>query len=144
LRFSHRFDDSTLILWDRAYADSWGLLAGTSDARWVLELSRRVSVWPHFRFHTQSQVSFWRRAYVGSIASGQVVIPEYRTGDRELGPLWSATLGPGLRFDLGSDDPDTASVELGVEGTYTDFRDTLYIDHRWAGLAVAGFSARFR
>ena len=142
-RLAHRFDESTLVLSDRAYLDSWGLLASTTDLRWTFELSRRWSLWPHLRFHDQSAVSFWRRAYVGSVSSGRVVVPEFRSGDRELGPLWSATLGPGIRWDIGGADPKGVSLGLEIEGTYTSFRDTLYLDHRWAGFAVAGFSARF-
>ncbi len=142
-RLAHRFQSSTLALWDRAYLDSWGLLASTTSVRWVLDLSRRWSLSQEARFHVQSGVSFWKRAYVGSFADGRAVVPEFRSGDRELGPLWSASLGPGLRFDMGGDDPQSMSVSLEIQGIYTDFRDTLYIDHRWAGFGVAGFSARF-
>lgn len=142
-RLAHRFARSTLTLWDRAYLDSWGLLATTTDVKWVFELSRRWSVWPHLRFHDQSAATFWRRAYVGRIGAGSVVVPEHRSGDRELSPFWTATAGPGLRFDLGSPTPRSLSATLEFDGAYTQFRDALYIDHRWSGLAVAGFSARF-
>jgi hypothetical protein len=117
-------------------------LATTTDLRWELGLSRRWSVWPHLRLHAQSAVSFWRRAYAGSVESGSVVVPELRSGDRELSPLWSGTFGPGLGFAVGGSEPDRLAVSLEIEGTYTSFRDALYIDHRWAGFAVAGFSAR--
>lgn len=143
LRLAHRFAHSTLTLWDRAYADDWGLVASSTDASWVFELSRRWSLWPHLRFHAQTGASFWRRAYVGSVGAGQVVVPEFRSGDRELSPLWTATAGPGLRFDMGGADPRSLSATLEIEGAYTDFRDAVYIDHRWSGFAVAGFSARF-
>jgi hypothetical protein len=142
-RLAHRFERSTLTLWDRVYLDSWGLLASTTDASWVVELSRRWSIWPHLRFHDQAAATFWKRAYVGSVGAGQVVVPEHRSGDRELGPYWTLTAGPGLRFDMGSSDPRSVSATLEIEGSYTEFRDALYIDHRWAGFAVAGFSVRF-
>jgi len=142
-RLAHRFERSTLVLWDRAYLDSWGLLGTTTDLRWVFELSRRWSLWPHARFHDQSGVSFWRRAYVGSVSAGTVVVPEHRSGDRELSPLWTLTAGPGVAFDLGSPDPRGASLSLEIEGSYTSFRDALYLEHRWAGFAVAGFTLRF-
>ena len=144
LRLAHRFRRSTLLLWERGYLDSWGLLASTTDARWVVELHRRWSLWPKLRLHTQSGVSFWRRAYVGSVGAGQVVVPEYRSGDRELGPLWSAALGAGVGWDMGGRDPRSMSLSLEAQGIYTDFRDALYIDHRWAGFAVASFALRFR
>jgi hypothetical protein len=34
-------------------------------------------------------------------------------------------------------------VSLELEGAYTDFPNTLYIDQRWATFAVAGFGLRF-
>jgi len=142
-RLAHRFEQSTLVLWDRAYLDSWGLRSSSSDLRWTFELSRRWSLWPHLRFHVQSGVSFWERAYVGSVNTGSVSVPEFRSGDRELGPLWSATAGPGVRFDVGGADPRSLSMTLEIEGSYTNFEDALYIDHRWSGFGVAGFSVRF-
>ncbi len=143
MRLAHRFEHSTLVLWDRVYADDWGLLASTSDLRWVRELDRRWSVWPRARFHTQSGASFWQRAYVGSIGDGNVTVPRYRSGDRELGPLWSASLGAGVGLGLGRREPLSAQITLEIQAIYTDFLNTLYIDDRWAGFGVAGFTTSF-
>ena len=143
LRLAHRFRASTLTLLDRVYTDSWGQLANTTDLKWTFELSRRWSVWPHLRYHEQTGVSFWRRAYVGQVTAGQVIAPEYRSGDRELSPLRTLTAGPGVAFDFGSPEPRALSATLEIEGASTRFRDALYIDHRWAGFAVASFTARF-
>lgn len=141
-RLAHRFSSSTLALWDRLYFDSWGLLASTTDATWAFDLGRRWSLWPHVRLHEQSGTSFWRRAYVGSVGAGSVVVPEHRSGDRELSPLRTFTGGGGLAFFMGRSEPRAVAVSLEIDGSYTDFRDALYLDHRWAGFAVAGFSAR--
>jgi hypothetical protein len=143
VRLAHRFERSTLVLWDRGYVDDWGLLASTTELRWVRELSRRWSVWPRARFHTQSGVSFWRRAYVGEVTDGQIVLPRYRTGDRELGPIWSAALGTGVAWAISPRVPAATRITLEVQAIYTDFLDTLYIDHRWAGFGVASFSTSF-
>ncbi len=143
-RLAHRFQRSTLVLWDRAYLDSWGLLANTTDLRWVFELGPRWSLWPRLRFHEQGAVSFWRRAYVGSVDDGRVVVPRYRSGDRELGGLWTGTLGLGVGWDVAKGLGRSARVSLQVDGAYTDFRDTLYIDDRWSTFVVAGFSTRFQ
>ena len=70
-------------------------------------------------------------------------MPRYRTGDRELGPLWSATLGPGARWNLSSTARDLSLV-LELEGSYTRYTDALYVDHRWAGFGAAELEARFR
>lgn len=141
---AHRFHSSTLKLFDRLYADSWGLRASTTDLTWTFELGRRFSLWPHARFHSQGGVSFWERAYVGQIASGTLRVPRYRSGDRELSPLWTATLGPGARWDLGGSDPRAFSAILEVDGSYTRYADALYVAHRYAGFAVAGVEATFQ
>lgn len=139
VRLAHRFRSSTLQLWDRIYMDGWGMLANTTDARWIFDLSPDWEFWPAVRLHNQSAVTFWRRAYVGSIQDGRVDVPSFRTGDRELGRLWTATAGAGAAFALARD----MRVSLELEGAYTDFPNTLYIDQRWATFAVAGFGLRF-
>jgi hypothetical protein len=141
-RLAHRFKHSTLLVFDRLYFDDWGLLASTTDARYVFELGSRWSFWPYARAHVQSGVSFWRRAYVGSIDGREV--PTFRTGDRELGPLWSATLGPGARWNFGSAEAGDFSALLELEGTYTRFSDALYTQQRWAGFASAQVEMSFR
>jgi hypothetical protein len=143
-RLAHRFAGSTLVLFDRAYVDGWGLWATTFDVRYVLELGRRFSVWPHGRAHVQSGTWFWRRAYVGEISSGSAVVPMFRSGDRELGPLFSGTLGPGARFDFGFYDPRDLSAILEFEGTYTRYADALYVEERWAGFGSLRIEMRLQ
>jgi hypothetical protein len=134
-RIAHRGQSSTLIASERLYADSWGLVAATSDLRYVVDLSRRFFVWPKLRWHTQQGVDFWELAYQGEIADGSLSLPRWRTGDRELGPLWSGTLGAGGRWNLGGADPRAVSLVLELDAIYTDYLDALYIDRRWAGFA---------
>lgn len=141
-RLAHRFRDSTLVLWDRLYADSWAQYAATLDARWVLSPSRRFEAWPRVRLHAQTGVDFWRRAYRAQVTSGSVIAPTLRTGDRELSPLWTASLGPGVRWLIGKNDPRSMAFALELEGSYTDFRDALYIDHRTAVFGIASFQMR--
>jgi hypothetical protein len=129
-RLAHRFDTSTIRLEERVYWDTWALVASSTDARWIFDLSRRVSIWPHARFHVQDGVSFWQKAYVSGPAPGWN-LPEYRTGDRELGPLWTTTGGGGLRFYLGKNaDPRTVSLSFTADGMYTSFLDDIYLTQR--------------
>ena len=94
------------------YDDSWGLIASSSDARWIFDLGRRFALWPHARFHVQNSVSFWQRAYVSGPAPGWN-LPEYRTGDRELGPLWTTEGGFGIKWYLGSAaEPEQWALQL--------------------------------
>jgi hypothetical protein len=143
-RLAHRFAGSTLSLFDRAYVDGWGLWATTLDVRYVLELGRRLSVWPHARAHVQSGTWFWRRAYVGEISDGGALVPRFRSGDRELGPLFSGTLGPGLRLDFGFYEPRDLSAILEFEGTYTRYADALYVEERWAGFGSLSIEMRLQ
>lgn len=80
----------------RLYADTWGLQATTTDARWSFEVTERVTLCPHVRAHFQNGVSFWARTYVAANAGD---LPALRTGDRELSPLSSGGLGAAGRVD---------------------------------------------
>jgi hypothetical protein len=129
-RLAHRFDASTVRLEQRFYDDSWGLFGSTTDLRWIFDVGRRLSLWPHARFHGQNSVSFWQRAYVSGAAPGWN-LPEFRTGDRELGPLWTATGGAGAKVYLGSHaEPRTWALGLQVDTMYTSFLDDLYLTSR--------------
>jgi Protein of unknown function (DUF3570) len=129
-RYAHRYDESTLRLEERLYDDSWGLFASTTDAKWIVDLGRRFAVWPHLRFHDQGEVSFWQRAYISGPAPGWD-LPEYRTGDRELGPLWSFTAGGGVKVYIGSEkDPHAWGIALHGDVMYTSFLDDLYLLNR--------------
>jgi hypothetical protein len=135
-RLAHRFDESTLRLEERLYDDSWDLRASSTDARWIFDLGRRLVIWPHARFHIQSPVTFWQRAYVSRGAPGWD-LPEFRTGDRELGPLWTATGGGGIKWFVGSDaDPRSWAIAIHGDAMYTSFLDDLYLTNRTAVLGA--------
>jgi hypothetical protein len=138
-RYAHRFDGSTVRLEERVYDDDWGLVASTSDARWIVDLGQRFELWPHIRFHGQSAVTFWKRAYVSGSLSGWD-LPEYRTGDRELGPLVTLGAGLGARAYLGSKGrPEQFALQLAWDGMYTSFLDDLYVTDRTAMLGALTF-----
>jgi hypothetical protein len=143
-RLAHRSASSTLLLDERLYGDSWALLASTLDLRWVVDASRRWFIWPHVRTNLQSGVSFWRRAYVAELGDASLALPSYRTGNRELSPLWSQTFGGGARYDLGGLDPEAWALTVELEGTYTSYRDALYIRERWAAFGALELDMRFR
>lgn len=92
---------TTLRLDERLYTDSWGLWASRSDARVMVDVGRRWLLWPHLRFHTQSSIDMWQRAYEAVAQDdGTLAIPRYRTGDRELSRLDSVTGGLGSSYAL--------------------------------------------
>jgi hypothetical protein len=141
-RLGHRFEASTLRLEERIYDDSWQLVASTTDARWIFDVGKRFAIWPHARFHMQSSVNFWQRAYVSNNANGGWDLPEFRTGDRELGPLRTFTGGAGIRCFLGTRaDPQAWSLTLQGDAMYTNFLDDLYLTSRTGGLGSLTFEA---
>jgi hypothetical protein len=129
-QLAHRFDSSTLRGSERFYIDNWGLKASTTDVRWFFDASDRLRLWPHARIHGQTAVSFWQRAYVSSGQPG-FSLPEFRTGDRELGSLWAATGGGGAKVFLGgAGHPHFFSIAAEADVVYTSYLDALYISSR--------------
>ena len=140
-RYARRIGPSTLRFMQRGYYDTWGLAASSTDARFILDLGSRFALGTHGRFHIQRGVTFWRRAYVSG--SGWD-LPLYRTGDRELGPLYTATGGLSFTVYLGSAaDPKRWALELMADAMYTSFRDSLFILDRTAGLSALGLAGAF-
>jgi hypothetical protein len=132
-RLAHRFEGSTLKLEERLYTDNWGLFASTTDLRWIFDAGKRVGLWPHLRFHGQSAVTFWQRAYVSgeNVAAPGWDLPVFRTGDREIGPLWTGTGGGGIYFYIGSAaEPQKTRLTFQIDGMYTSFLNDLYITQR--------------
>lgn len=130
-RIAHRFANSTIRAEERLYVDNWGLKATTTDARYLVDLDKDLRVWPHVRFHAQTGADFWKLAYVSnySEATGTGTVPALRTGDRELGPLWSLTLGGGSRLAFGEDRNWGLTVVADV--VYTSFLEHLFILQRF-------------
>ena len=138
-RVAHRFAQSTVRLEQRLYTDSWGLKAATTDLRYLYDVTPRIRVWPHARFHGQSAVDFWQLAYVSQPTTTGTKVPALRTGDRELGPLVGLTLGAGTRVALG--DGDRWAVTVAGDVVYTRFLDHLFILERFGVLGALGLEA---
>lgn len=131
-RYLHRFSAATLRLEQRLYTDTWNLHASSTDARFLLDRGDRWLWTSHLRFHAQSPVSFWSRAYTLT----DVGVPRLRTGDRELGALWTATLGAGLRWKGGKPSPAGWTMGVNFDLIWTTFLDHLYVADRLAGLVI--------
>jgi hypothetical protein len=133
-RFGHRLSWATLRLDERLYTDAWGLKATTTDARFIVTPAQRLEVGPHLRFHAQSAVDFWQRAY--TMQAG-LNFPALRTGDRELGPLVNVTGGGTARVLLGrKEDPRGVILGLDVNVTQTSYLDDIYLTQRTSEVAA--------
>ena len=140
-RLAWRGTSTTLRFEERLYADTWGQRASTTDARYFIDVGRRLTVWPHGRFNLQNGVDFWKRAYSATSAND---LPALRTGDRELGPLFTLGGGGGARIALG---PDSALEDLvlttTVDGFWTSFADAIYVKERFSMLVTTALEITF-
>jgi tetratricopeptide (TPR) repeat protein len=127
-RIAHRFENGTIRADERLYADTWGLKATTTDARYFHDVTKTLRVGPHARFHLQNGVDFWKRAYTAAPSSDGWILPKYRTVDRELSPSFAVTAGGTLRWELS----EIFSVNVVAQGIYTQYLDTIYVYDRWA------------
>jgi len=147
-RVAQRLSGSTLILSERFYMDDWGLKASTTDLRFVADVGRRLFLWVHLRGHFQGGVSFWKRAYAAEfddpLAPGRYVVPTWRTGDREEGPLSAATFGGGARWNIGPASRMTSWSFVPQADMFTTlFNDALFVQTRTGYLGVLQLEAEF-
>ena len=126
-RASKRFEKATIRGDERLYIDSWGQMASTTDARYYYDLNDNLRLGGHVRFNVQSPVSFWKRAYTAELLpTGAWNIPQFRTADRELGPLIGVTAGANFRVAFAQ----VLSLNLQAEGLYNQYLDHIYVFNR--------------
>ncbi len=118
----------------RFYFDSWGMTAHTVEPALMLELAQSWRLDLHSRFHWQSSVSFWSRAYrVDSVDQ----IPALRSSDRSLSRSWHSTTGARVER---SGAKLTAYLEFNV--MVSRFPEFLFLDKRTALIGQAGLRWR--
>ena len=145
-RFAHRFSSATLRLEERIYYDSWALKSTTTDMRYVMDVSRHLRLWPHVRFNAQTGVNFYQLAYSAAVdpTTGTFTIPLFRSGDRELSPLLTGTVGGGTRIALGAPEAKNQyGLTISGDLMYTKFLNSLFVTSRTAIYGSIGFDAEF-
>ena len=144
-RFNKRMNNATLRLEQRFYHDSWNMNASSTDARYMVDLSRHVRVWPHLRLHGQTGVNFFQLAYSAALdPNGGLTLPLYRTGDRELAPLITGTGGGGVRISLGEPEGEIKyGITIVGDVMYTRYLKALYVTTRTAVYGSVGFDMEF-
>lgn len=141
--WAHRDAHATLRVNERLYADSWGLYASTTDARWLIDATSRLTLGPRARLHVQSSVDFWQLAYVAELSPGELRVPELRSGDRELSALWTASLGSSAEWRTEPLGARGWAFGALVELSLTRFLDALFIEERGAALVVLSAGRAF-
>ena len=143
-RLAKRFSSATARIEERIYTDSWGLLASSTDGRLMVDATRTLRIWPHGRVHVQSGTSFHKLAYNFELSGQQVLLPTFRTTDRELAPLRSFTGGLGARLALS---PPEATTQFGITVTgdamYTQYLQSLFVTARTALYGAIDLDAEF-
>ena len=150
-RYNKRLGTNTTFRIDqRFYNDTWGMKASSTDSRYMVDLSRHLRVWPHGRVHAQTDTNFYNLAYTAIVpqpnqpGGGQIVVPLYRTGDRELSPLLTLTAGGGVRIGLGNPESE---IKFGItfvgDVMYTRYLNSIYLTSRTAIYGSAGFDVEF-
>jgi hypothetical protein len=144
-RIAQRQDDATLRFDERVYADTWGLLASTTEFRLLADVSRRLTIiWPHLRFHAQNSVTFWQRAYLAQLGDNtRIGVPVIRTGDRELSELVTGTAGGGIRFKFVDDLRQPWTLVFEVDGSYEHYFDAIYISQRLSAFSTVAVETQF-
>ena len=76
----------------RYYMDSWGMQGHTVNIELPIKLTRFFAVYPHYRFHTQSAIDYFKPYKAHSIND------VYYTSDFDLSELHSHTYGFGVLY----------------------------------------------
>ncbi len=95
----------------------------------------------HLRLHAQTGVSFWKLAYVATMTSQGLVVPAYRTGAHELGPLYSPTAGIDMRVAL--DRAGRFALTVASDAAYTRYLDHLFLTDRVSFLGSTTLEMEF-
>ena len=124
--------NGTLRIEERLYFDTWQTKATSTDSRYMLDLGKRLRIWPHVRVHAQTGANFYQLAYSAHFdQNGALVLPTYRSGDRELAPLITITGGGGARISLGNPEGDIQyGINFSGDVMYTQFLQSLFVTAR--------------
>jgi tetratricopeptide (TPR) repeat protein len=135
----------TLRIEERLYYDSWQIMGSTTDARYLIDLTARLRVWPHVHLHAQKGAKFYQRVYGATLNSdGSAFIPRFRSTDRELATMFGVTGGGGVRYAV--TDP-SSSFQMAFFSTfdalYNQYLNALYITNRLALYGTVGVEVDF-
>jgi hypothetical protein len=100
----------------RFYADDWGIVAHTPEARVIQEIVPGLDARARYRFFTQTAADFWKPVYM---QSELVDAAAFVTDDEKLSPFSTHTFGGQLSGALRL---------LGIGGGWGDLRLDLIVE----------------
>ncbi len=93
VRFNYYVNDLLLVrAYYRFYMDNWGVRAHTASIEVPVKINRFFSVYPFYRYHTQSQADYFAPYQAHQLSS------EFYTSDYDLASLSSHNYGLGIRY----------------------------------------------
>ena len=93
VRFNYHATDWLIAkLYYRYYWDSWGMTAHTASVELPVKINRFLSVYPFYRYHTQSAADYFKPYKEHSLDQ------QFYTSDYDLSALQSHTYGAGIRY----------------------------------------------
>ncbi len=141
-RMMHRFKRSTLRFEERLYTDTWENRGVTTDARWLVDIEPRFTVGPHARFTAQTGANFHQRVYHAT--TEPLIVPTFRTTDRELAPLWALTGGASMWWNLPMDQAAVhLTLYMSADLLWSHYPNSIYVKERTAGYGTVGVEAEF-
>ncbi|MDO7674710.1 MAG: DUF3570 domain-containing protein [Reinekea forsetii] len=89
----------------RYYWDDWGVVAKTSDALLRFNLSERLYLEGHGRWHQQTKADFYQ------LWLAEAEVPDYASADHRLGDLQTQTLGLNMGYQFSDNQAVTFRTE---------------------------------
>jgi hypothetical protein len=120
----------------RLYGDTWGMVAHTAATRalWTLP-GDAWTLSAEGRAHSQTGASFYRGVYQTLPEA-----PQWRTADKELGPMWTASGGLHLEWTARPTPAQAVRVGIGGDVMHMRYLDHPYLRERTALLATIDLS----
>ncbi len=116
----------------RFYGDSWGVVGHTGTLRLALGLlDDALTIAVEGRFTHQSAATFYRARYE-SVTGADARIPEWRTADKELSPLWTTLAGLQLEYTARLGQGHVLRVGAGADAYILGYLDYAYASRRTA------------
>jgi len=120
----------------RFYADTWGMTGHTLTAKASYTLAGGALILTaEGRWHTQSGVNFYKSRYITFPRA-----PNLRTGDKELGPMWTALGGLHLEWTPFASGVHALRVGLGADVLHMRYLDFAFLSSRTARVIAVDLS----
>ena len=107
---------TTAVASYRFYADDWGIIGHTPEARVIQEIVPGLEARARYRYFTQNQADFWQPVYMQSELSDPTV---FVTDDEKLSAFTTHTFGLQL---------SAAATLIGVGGSWGDLRVDVMVE----------------